>query len=329
MKKYRTALVLTTVLCLSMCIMGCSSPEKQAVSKYPQKAIQLVVPYAPGGATDIIYRLVADHLKAELGQSVAVVNMSGASATTGSRFVKDAKPDGYTLLGSHDVIATAFFSGVVDYAFEAFEPVCLLTSTPNIATTNAKNPWNTVTELLEAAKKKPGEIVWSVTLGSTDHYFTLGMLHAAKLDQDILRLTGYDGTGPQITALLGGHTQGCMSNVASAASYVDAKELKFIGVAHDSRLPQCKDVPTLKEQGIDFTHGTNRGVFVPKNTPPEIITKLEKAFKSVMDKPEVVKKISEMGTLVNFKSTADYKVFLDDTMKTYRTLTDLLDTKTK
>ena len=313
------------VLCLSVALVGCASSEEKAIAKYPEKAIQLVVPYAPGGATDVIYRLVADYLKKELGQSVAVVNMAGASATTGSRFVKDAKPDGYTILGSHDVIATAYYSEVVDYAFEAFEPVCLLTSTPNIATTNAKNPWTTVKELLDAAKEKPGEIVWSVTLGSTDHYFTLGMLNGAGVDQDILRLAGYDGTGPQITALLGEHTKGCMANYTSASSYVEAGELRFIGVAHDTRLPQCPDVPTLKEQGIDFTHGTNRGIFVPKGTPVEIIAKLEKAFKAVMENPEVMKKISDMGTLVNYQSTADYKVFLDETMKTYETLTKLLD----
>jgi tripartite-type tricarboxylate transporter receptor subunit TctC len=92
-------------------------------SNYPDEQIRLVIPYSPGGATDIIFRLVATELEDELGVAVVPVNMSGASATIGSREVRNADPDGYTILGSHDVIAAAYLSGVVDYSFDAFEPI--------------------------------------------------------------------------------------------------------------------------------------------------------------------------------------------------------------
>jgi tripartite-type tricarboxylate transporter receptor subunit TctC len=320
------------MLALAFVLSGCAQPAQQPndqtpdpAANYPNKPIQLVIPYAPGGATDIIYRIVAEYAQAELGQPIAVVNMAGASATIGSRHVKDAAPDGYTVLGSHDVIATAYYSDVVDYAFEAFEPVCLLTSTPNIATTNAKNPWQGMDELLEDAAEKPGEIVWSVTLGSTDHFFFMGMMNAAGAPTENLRLAGYDGTGPQITALLGGHTQGCMTNVTSGISYVDSGDLRFIGVAHHERMPQIPDVPTLNELGIPFEHGTNRGIFLPKGTPQEIVDKLATVFETVMQNPEVISKIDELGTLVNYKDPEEYKSFLDDTMELYGKLSELID----
>ncbi len=323
--------ILVTMLVTLFILTGCAQPAAQTpggetpAADYPSKAIQLVIPYAPGGATDIIYRLAAEYAQAELGQPIAVVNMAGASATIGSRHVKDAAPDGYTILGSHDVIATAYYSDVVDYAFEAFEPVCLLTSTPNIATTNSKNPWQGMDELLEDAAGRPGEIVWSVTLGSTDHFFLMGLMDAAKMPMDTLRLAGYDGTGPQITGLLGEHTHGCMTNVTSGVSYVNSGDLRFIGVAHPERMPQIPDVPTLTELGIPFEHGTNRGIFLPKGTPQEIVDKLAEVFEKVMQNEEVIGKIEELGTLINYMGPTEYQDFLDETMELYGTLSELID----
>jgi len=317
------------ILLLCVLVLAGNAPavpvEAGPADNYPDRAIKLVIPYAPGGATDIIYRIVAEYAQQELGQPIAVVNMGGASGTIGSRNVKDSAPDGYTVLGSHDVIATAFYSQVVDYAFDAFEPVCLLTSTPNIATTHAKEPWNNIAELLKDAAKRPGEIVWSVTLGSTDHFFLMGLLNSAGLPIDVLRIAGYDGTGPQITGLLGRHTNGCMTNVTSGLSYVKSGDLKFLGVAHPSRMPQIPDVPTLRELGIPFDHGTNRGVFLPKGTPKEIVDKLAGVFEKVMQHPDVIKKIGDLGTMVNYIGPEEYKVFLDETMKLYGELSKIAE----
>lgn len=294
-------------------------------SAYPERPIQLVIPYSPGGATDIIFRIVAEYAQEELGQPIAVVNMAGASATNGSRHVKDADPDGYTLLGSHDVIATAYYSDVVDYHFDAFEPVSLLTTTPNVLTSKADTLYDDAKELMEAGLENPGEIVWSVTVGSTDHFFRMGLLDAADVPQDTFRLAGYDGTGDQITAMLGGHVEVCMTNVTSGGSYVESGDLKFLGVAHDKRLPQIPDTPTLKELDIDFVHGTNRGIFAPKGTPEEILVVLEEAFANVMTNEELVSRIEELGTILNYKNREDYAVFLEDTMELYGNLTALLD----
>jgi tripartite-type tricarboxylate transporter receptor subunit TctC len=326
MKGWKRVFVMATLLVFAMTGYVTEAPgAPNPAEDYPNKPIRLVIPYAPGGATDIIYRIVAEYAQQELGQPIAVVNMGGASATIGSRNVKDAPPDGYTILGSHDVIATAYYSDVVDYAFDAFEAVCLLTSTPNIATTHSQEPWTTMAELLKDASSRPGQIVWSVTLGSTDHFFLMGLLNAAKAPQDVLRIAGYDGTGPQITALLGRHTNGCMTNVTSGISYVKSGDLRFIGVAHPTRMAHIPDVPTLREMGIPFDHGTNRGIFLPLGTPAEIVDKLAGVFEKVMQHPDVVQKISDLGTLVNYIGPDKYKSFLDETMVLYGELSKLAD----
>ncbi|MGI6783281.1 MAG: Bug family tripartite tricarboxylate transporter substrate binding protein [Aminivibrio sp.] len=326
MTTFKKAMIITLALTLFFSLGFTNKPaEANSAENYPDKPIKLVIPYPPGGATDIIYRIVAEYAQQELGQPIAVINMGGASGTIGSRNVKDSAPDGYTILGSHDVIATAYYSQVVDYAFDAFEPVCLLTSTPNIATTNSREPWQNMSELLKDATSRPGEIVWSVTLGSTDHFFLMGLLDAAGLTTDVLRIAGYDGTGPQITALLGGHTNACMTNVTSGYSYVKSGDLRFLGVAHPTRMSHIPDVPTMRELGIPFDHGTNRGVFLPKGTPVEIINKLAGVFEKVLQHPDVQKKINDLGTIVNFIGPAEYKVFLDDTMVLYGKLSEIAD----
>ena len=300
------------------------------VINYPEKPIQLVNPYSPGGATDVVFRAASKYAEQELGQPIVVVNMPGAAATVGSRYVKDAKPDGYTLLGSHDVIATAYFSGVADYAFEAFEPICNLTATPNICTTHRDYGWKTMRELLDYARTHPDEkIIWAVTFGSTAHYFILGILDAYGAGTDLLSFVEYQGTGPQLTALLGKHIHGCLSNVGTALSHVKAGDLRFIGLAWGERLKQIPDVPTLKEQGINWVHATNRGIFAPKGTPEDILAKIETAFEKAVNHPEFIQVIENTGDIINFIPRSEYPVFLDELMKKYEYLTDKFGLRSK
>ena len=184
MKSAKVLLVM--MLALAFVLSGCAQPAQQPneqtpdpAANYPNKPIQLVIPYAPGGATDIIYRIIAEYAQAELGQPIAVVNMAGASATIGSRHVKDAAPDGYTSC-IHDVIATGLLFRCGDYAFEAFEPVLFAPPQRPTLPLPTLKPVQGMDELLEDAAEKPGEIVWSVTLGSTDHFFFMGMMNACR-----------------------------------------------------------------------------------------------------------------------------------------------------
>lgn len=323
MKKW---LLISLVLALILGSMtGCTSketvkpaepvaaPKVEEPSKaieYPTKSVELMVPWSPGGATDVIFRLVSEYAQVELGKPIVILNVAGAGGSVGATQVKDAEPDGYTLLGGHDHLITSFMEGISDFTYDAFEPICLLTTTPNLVTVNSKSNWNTITELLEEAKLNSGKLTWAASIGSTSHYFALGIMQAGGLTNDDIRIVGTPGTNESITNLLGNHVDVCQTQISTGGSYVEAGDLKFIGVAHDTRLPQAPDVPTLIEQGINYVQGTNRGIFAPKGTPVEIIEIINEAYKKAMENPELIKKIEDLGNIMNYKNPADYLEFM-------------------
>jgi tripartite-type tricarboxylate transporter receptor subunit TctC len=298
-------------------------------SDYPNKPVKLVIPYPPGGATDIIFRLVAKEAEKHLGTTIVPTNMEGASSTVGSRFVKDAEPDGYTILGSHDVIATAFLTGVVDYSFEAFEPISLLTQTPNIGVVHKNLGIHNLQELKDYVKANPGKLMWSYTPGSTDHFFAAMLMQKLGLDvEKDIKLIGYEGTGPQVTALVAEQIQGAMFDIPSGKAFFEDGTVVPIGVAYEERLGQLPDTQTMNEQGLDMTHSTSRGLFAPKGTPEEIIVEIENAFKKALENPEIARKIvEEQGTVVNFIPHTEYKGWLDELQATLNKMAEGMDLK--
>lgn len=280
---------------------------------FPQKPIKMVIPYGPGGATDVIFRLVAAEAEKHLGQSIVPVNMEGAGATVGSRFVKDEKPDGYTILASHDTIATTHIFGVVDYSFDAFEPIALLTKTINMATVNKDSGITNIEELAAFVKENAGEVKWSNIPGSTSYFFIAQLMNEMGFSNEDIRLINYDGTGDEVNALLANETHLAMTNMPSAKGFFDDGTFIPIGVAHDERLAELPDAPTLQEQGINILHATNRGIFAPKGTPEEIIEIIESAFQKALEDKELQKKIKEeLGSVTQFLQHEEYKVFLDE-----------------
>ena len=281
-----------------------------AQQKFPVRPIQLVIPFGPGGGTDIIFRLLGQEAEKHLGKRIVAVNMAGAMSTVGARHVRDARPDGYTLLGTHDVLILTQATGIVDYGSEAFQPVAMVTSTPNIAAVRADAPWTSMVEFIDDARKHPGELTWSAAQGTDNYTFIGGIFDAAEADLGLIRLVSYDDTASELNALLGGHLDGIILNVAAGAQYVKAGKVRFIGVAHDSRLRGFEDVPTLKEMGIDFSHATNRGVFAPKRTPLAVVKVLESAIKSAITDPNVEEKLDKMGTTPYFLDHDGYNNYL-------------------
>ncbi|MFZ7103028.1 MAG: Bug family tripartite tricarboxylate transporter substrate binding protein [Peptococcaceae bacterium] len=336
--------VLALVLLISMIlvgVMGCGASDSQpaagdksesaeapsASNDYPQQQIKMIIPYGPGGATDIIFRRIAAAAEKHLGQNIVPVNMQGASSTIGSREVKDAKPDGYTILASHDVIATAYLTGVVDYSFEAFDPIALLTQTPNIAAVHKDSGWKDLKDLVGYIQAHPGEVKWGITPGSTSHFFAANMLKKAGLTAEDVRMIGYQGTGPATNALLAKEIEGTMLNYTSGKGYFDDGTFIPLGVAHDERLAEIPDVPTFIEQDINMLDSTSRGIFAPEGTPEEILMKIEEAFQKALEEPEVKKDIEALGSLIKFKPHNEYKDFVTELQEEYTELAKDMDLK--
>jgi tripartite-type tricarboxylate transporter receptor subunit TctC len=277
---------------------------------YPDRAIKLIVPWAAGGDTDVIFRPLVTLLQKNLGQPVIIANVGGASGTVGEREASSAAPDGYTLFGAHDFIHSVYFGGMIDLKYDqAFDPVCMIASTPSVITVGSKTPWKSFKELVEDAKKRPGQIVVGAALGSPSQY---SIALAGKAAGITFKYVPYDGTAKRMNALLGGHIDVGDSNLTQKGK-VDAGLLRFLANMSEKRTSGLEDVPTLKELGYDVEYSVNRGIMVPKGTPPDIIAKLNDACAKATKEPEYAKAMLLQGTEVRYMDPKGYAEYLKKT----------------
>lgn len=298
MKKY-VILAAATLLALA--------PLAFAASSYPDRPIKMIVPWAAGGDTDSIYRSFAPLLQKYIGQPVVVANVKGASGTVGEREAANAAPDGYTIFAPHDYIHSVYYAGLTDIRYDkAFDPICLVSSTPSIVTASAKRPWKTFKDMVADAKAHPGTITVGASLGSTSQYSMALMAKAAGIK---LKYVPYDGTAPRMAALLGGHIDLADSNLTQE-SKVKAGQLKFLAIMSDKRDGEIPDVPTLKELGHDVEYAVNRGIMVPKGTPKDVESALGAACAKAAKDPAFAKAMKMQGTDVRYLDAAQYVAFL-------------------
>lgn len=284
-----------------------------SASDYPQQDIRMVIPYGPGGATDAIFRLVSKEAEKHLGVSVIPVNMAGAGATTGSRHVKEAQPDGYTLLGSHDTIALSRLAGTVDYSYDAFEPVALLTQTIVIPMTYADHPVGDMSEMASYISEHPGEVTFGMTPSSVDHFYWVRLFDALGVNTEDVRFVGYQDTNEQIAALMAQEIDFVNADMPSSRAFFESGDFRPLGVSHDERLKGLEEVPTLREQQVDLVSATNRGIFAPKGTPSHIIEVLADAYSKALEDESIRSRIeNEFGSVVHFLPTDEYQLFLEE-----------------
>lgn len=313
--KKKSRLLFILVMLAIFCLFW--TENKVLAGEYPEKPIKLIVPWAAGGDTDVLMRIVAHYAGKYLGQTMVVVNVGGVGGTLGARQGKDAKPDGYTLTATHESVITSYIVGVAEFNYAQFQPIANMLATPAIVAARPDAPWHNMKDLIAEAKKRPGEIKFGATLGSTSHFFPLMIAHEAGIE---FKIVGYEGTAERQTALLGGFIDLGESNPASGKKYFEAKKLKGLGIARAQRHPMLPDMPTLKEQGINVIFEVNRGICAPLHTPPSIIDKLVAAFKKAAEDPELKEKIKEHGTLVNFLPPAEYKKHIEEETNRYTML---------
>lgn len=285
---------------------------------YPDHEAKVVIPFKPGGATDIIYRVTSSAAEATFGSSIVPVNMGGAGGVKGARFVLDAPADGYTLLAGHDFLFTTYYGGLAKFSYTAFEPVCLLTQTPNIIVFRKGLPFSDLKGMVEYAKANPGKLSITYSPASTGTVFFSHLFKLLGVDAKLFRVVTINGTGPQIRAVLGGHVDIAMGNVPSALEYAKAGQLTMIATSAEKRLEACPEVPTLKELGVDMTYATNRGIFVVKGTDKAVIDKIAQSYKVALDNPETIKKIESLGSLAAYMDPAAFSAFMAEQDKMYK-----------
>ena len=306
-------MVVMTILALLLSACGSNSAggsgEGESESSYPEKTIKLIVPWAAGGDSDVIARITNKYLEEELGQKIIVTNIGGAGGAVGAQEALATEPDGYTLFAGHDSIAVSNLMGKTDFSYFEFEPVALMTTANQLIATHVDNEWESITDVVNELKENPESISFGATIGSTTHIVPLGIMDKSDVKFNIV---SYEGTAERTQALLGNHLNLGSTTIPAAKEYLKAGQLKMLAIASAERNPALPDVPTLKEQGIDFVNATNRGYFFPKGTPKEIVKAMNDAMKKVAENPDYIKEMEDMGVNVNYMGTEDYTKYLED-----------------
>ena len=267
-----------------------------SAQQYPTKPIRLMVPFAPGGANDVVARIVAIRLGEALGQPVVVDNRGGAGGTIGADIVAKAPPDGHTLLiASMGLAVNAVLYPKLPYdTLKDLAPVTMVGEQPNIVVVHPAVAAKSMAELIALARAKPGQISYgSGGIGSTSHLVTVLFLQMAKLD--MLHIP-YKGLGPAMTELLGGQVQMLMSNVSTALPHVKAGKLRLLAVTTAKRFYMFPDTPTVIESGVPGYESSGwYGMLVTGGTPKPILEKLNKEMKAAVEDPQVKKGFETAG----------------------------------
>jgi tripartite-type tricarboxylate transporter receptor subunit TctC len=282
----------------ALCALSLSlvSPVASAQA-FPNKPIRLVVPYAPGGATDIIGRAAAVELSRLLGQPVNVDNRPGAGGNVGSEFVARSAPDGYTLVVSPSSLhgITPFLYSKLNYdPNKDLRPVIVLGSFANVLVVNQNVKANSVKELIAEIKANPGKFSYASSgSGSTIHLS--GEMFKVQTGLDIPHVP-YKGSGPAITDLIGGQVQIMFDNIPSAITHIRSGKLKALATTGETRAKTLPDLPTMREAGMsDYLSTAWFGISAPAGTPPEIIAKLSAEGQKAVASPEFIRKMNELG----------------------------------
>lgn len=285
--KFWFAAALASVIGASVCAQP---------TAYPTKPIRFVVPFAPGGGTDIVARLIAQKLNDGLGQPVVADNRGGAGSTLGTDIVCKAPPDGYTmLLGNISLAFNAWLYKSLPYnAVKDLAPVTMVAVQPNIVVIYPSLPAKNLKEFVDYARANPGKLSFaSAGAGSGTHL--AGEMLNDRLKIDMLHVP-YKGTGPAITDLIGGQVQVMISTFASALPHVRSGRLRALGVTSAKRSPATPNVPTLMEQGVpDYDYSTWYALFMPAGTPPAIVNKVNAVTRQALATEEMKQKFDAQG----------------------------------
>jgi tripartite-type tricarboxylate transporter receptor subunit TctC len=267
-------------------------------AEFPTKEVQIIIPWAAGGATDLIFRALAATTGKYLGKAVVVVNRPGGGGAVGYTEGMQAKPDGYTLTSAVTPLTILPHQVSTAFTYKNFEPVINVVSDPSMFLVRSDAPWKSLKEFLDYAKKNPSMItVGNSGAGGGVHLVALAFERAAGVRFNHIP---FSGGGPSVTALLGGHVNAVSVSPPEGISHVQAGKLKILALFSEKRLEMFPDVPTVKEQGIDFAMGMWRGLIAPKGTPPDVIKKLHDAFKRGMDDPVFLKNAKDMAVNLHY-----------------------------
>lgn len=305
-------------LCLIGVVGVLSSTLSYSQTSYPNRPIKIIVGYAPGGATDIIARIIAERFTASMGQPVFVENIPGAGGNLGAAAVARSAPDGYTLqLGTmgNMTINPSVYKNMPVNTIKDFQPISNIAIVPNIMVVNPSVPAKNVKEFIAWAKSKPGEVFFASSGTGNSPHMT-GELFNIATGLNMTHVP-YKGSGPALTDLIAGQgVQVSFDNMPAAINFVRNGNLKALAVTSANRTPAEPSLPTIKESGYpDFVVEAWFGLFAPAGTPKAIIDKLNAEVASALKNPDVLKRLTELGAQPAWSTPDDYQKLVESDNK--------------
>ena len=293
----------------------CAIPCAHAQDAYPSKPVSVVVPFSPGGISDVIGRPFVHSLGKALKQSFIIENRPGAGGGVGMAYAARAKPDGYTLMVALSSISAIpvsdrLFGRPPSYEIKQFAPIALISADPAFLVVRADSPWKSVRDLVDAARANPGGIPY----GSTGNYRTMhvGMemfAHAAGIKMNHIP---YGGGGQQVTAIVGSQVDAITQLPATIAGQIAGGKLKALATYAPARVAGFADVPTMKELGYpEVEYFVWTGFFAPAGTPPEVMATLRRGTREAVQDPEFKNAMDKLRAPIVYKDTDEFQAYLD------------------
>ena len=310
----RTAIYLIAI-CISAIISVCSA----AALDYPMRPVRWVVGFAPGGANDILARLIGARLSERLGQQFVIENKPGAGGNLGADYVAHAAPDGYTLvIASSQITMNPFLGMKVPFQVERdFEPVGRIASVPIMLVANPEQPFRTLQEFIQYTRANPGKLSYSSPGPGTPQHLAGEVF--AKLNKTELLHVPYRGTGPSIADLMGGQVQISFATFASSIQFVRAGKLRALGIAGKQRSALMPDLPTFAEAGIvGYDAELWYSLLAPARTPKAVVDKVNAALVAALKSPDVAGQLAKQGFEPQASTPAELKAYIGKEMSRWQ-----------
>ncbi len=282
-----------------------------AHAEYPTKPIRIIVPFAPGGAVDVIARVTAQKMSEAMGQNVLVENRVGAGSIVGTEIAVRAAPDGYSLLmgAASSLVINPLLQKLTYAPLKDFAPITLVGSVPHLLVTNSTVPVSNLKEFIAYANARPGQLNYGSPGAGTPHHIAIEMFK--QMAGVNLVHVPYKGTGPAMIDLLGGQIALMSAEILAALPHGQSGKLRVLGIATEARNSQAPDIPTVSEAGLPgFLVTTWYGVVAPAAVPKDIITQLSRTITKALATPEMREKLATLGATPMGGTPADFDAYL-------------------
>ena len=311
MKKVKSLSMVGIVLVFMAFVLILSAGVRSASAEYPERPITLIVPYPPGGVTDLGARAFADAMEKHLKKPIVVVNRTGGATTIGGNAVATAKPDGYTLgffppAASIPEVYTYFYQA--PYSSKDLKPVSRITTAVGAIVVKGDSPMNSFKDLVEYIRKNPGT-KWGINVKTSPSYIIIRAICRAE-NLNIIDVS-FEGDTKIVPAILGGHIPVGSPTYPSVKSLVDAKQLKLIVLLIDRRAEFMPNVPIIVELGYKQPPGLANALFAPKGTPDDIVKKLSDTAAKVSREPEFRSKLMDLGIVPSYEDTKSFEISIE------------------